>query len=388
MITSSLLSEFLEVDSFHKFSKHAIDFCSDVRTSINISKYASSAIDEQFGDAGDRKYRRILKDLLRTTRYQGLNLKSFADIEKIFSTHSRIFDLELFQGNFLDLIRRWTQLVLPFPALSRLKYGTARHGDKGARKPMAGVVDKENVNMGGDVGRKTPSSFATTTMDRCPQPNMRRNPRENENPSPVVSEILFEEEVEDEIQSSSSEEDTDRYTDDVRQNLNRKVKELMKNVKDPLDDCVATAQSARADQHQHLAQTQSDYDSSSDEGDHDGDAGPVKKLPPLCHKRKTAYQIKFNDSDDSEGGGNGALSEVPARYEHAKSYQTSFPEIHVKYHPRKMRKNFTAEEDGAIREGVKRFGAGRWAHIKASYAMILKDRDAVALKDRWRTINK
>jgi hypothetical protein len=53
-----------------------------------------------------------------------------------------------------------------------------------------------------------------------------------------------------------------------------------------------------------------------------------------------------------------------------------------------MRKNFTAEEDGAIREGVKRFGAGRWAHIKASYAMILKDRDAVALKDRWRTINK
>jgi hypothetical protein len=348
------------------------------------SKCVSSAIDEQFGDAGDRKLRRILKDLLaakkkidRTTRYQGLNLKSFSDIEKIHSSHSHIFDLELFQKKFLDLIRRWAYMVLPIPALSKLNYGSAQKVSKGARKPMTGVVDKENVNRGVDIGKK-PSSFATFTGDRQ-QPNKRQKVLETETHSPVVSETLFNEEAEDEI-LSSSEDDTEKKSD-VRQNLFRKVKELMKNVKDPLDDCLAIAQSARAGQ--HLAQTQGDDDSSSEDDD---DEKPVKKMPPLCQKRKKAYQIKFNDSDDSEEEGV-ALSEVPARYEHAKSFQ-AFPEIHVKYHPRKSRRPFTAEEDAAIREGVRQLGAGRWAHIKAKYAMILKDRDAVSLKDRWRTINK
>ncbi len=357
--------------------------CSDEKSSIIPfdRNHTRAAIDEQFGDAGNNKYRRILQSLLegkkqvdRTTRRQALNLKPYHVIESIHLTDSPIFDLKRFQDDLLSLISRWTHMVLPFPALSKFNYGSARHGDMGEEESIAGVDDKENANRKVNDVLK-PSPFATSTMDRQ-HLNRRQKIRETGHLSPIVSDNLFDIEVEDDIESSSENE-----TGHNRRNLKRKMKKLMHNVKDPLNECVAIARSARADQ--YLGQTQGDDDSSSED-----EAGekPVKKIPPLCQKRKTAYQIKFDDSDDSEGEAV-ALSEVPARYEHAKSFQ-AFPEIHVQPHPPKKRKKFTAEEDGAIREGIRQFGAGHWAQIKANFAIVLKDRDAVAIKDRWRTINK
>ncbi len=268
-------------------------------------------------------------------------------------------------------------MVLPFPALSKFNYGSAHHGDIGKEESIAAVDNKENnANRNVDDGKKS-SSYGTSTMGQL-NPNRRQKvrKRKTEQLSPVVSENFFDVEVEDVIESSSEDEAAHN-----RQHLKRKMKKLMNNVKDPLNECVAIARSARADH--RLGQTQGDDIPSSEE---DADEKPVEKIPPLCQKRKTAYQIKFDDSDDSEGEAV-ALSEVPARYEHPKSFQ-AFPEIHVKPHPPKKRKKFTAEEDGAIREGIRQFGAGHWAEIKANFAMILKDRDAVAIKDRWRTINK
>ena len=54
----------------------------------------------------------------------------------------------------------------------------------------------------------------------------------------------------------------------------------------------------------------------------------------------------------------------------------------------KKRKRFTEEEDGAIRLGVERFGAGNWLQIKSYYPMELSDRTTINIKDRWRTLNK
>jgi len=54
----------------------------------------------------------------------------------------------------------------------------------------------------------------------------------------------------------------------------------------------------------------------------------------------------------------------------------------------KKRKRFTEEEDGAIRLGVERFGAGNWLQIKSYYPMELSDRSTINIKDRWRTLNK
>ena len=54
----------------------------------------------------------------------------------------------------------------------------------------------------------------------------------------------------------------------------------------------------------------------------------------------------------------------------------------------KKRKRFTEVEDGAIRLGVERFGAGNWLQIKSYYPMELSDRTTINIKDRWRTLNK
>jgi hypothetical protein len=52
------------------------------------------------------------------------------------------------------------------------------------------------------------------------------------------------------------------------------------------------------------------------------------------------------------------------------------------------RMKFTDSEDAAIRNGVDRFGVGRWADIKSYYDTDLADRTSVQIKDRWRTLNK
>lgn len=354
--------------------------------------YFSSAIDEQFDTAGGGKYRRILNDLLgekkgltgRTTRNQGMSLKSFSDIEKVHSSNVRLFDLELFQTNFLDLIRSWTKTVLPLPALSKLNYGTATNiGDNGVRsKPVAAAVNgRENVNS--RATNKTSIASSPSTIDRRQQQsNKRQKVREIEPPSSVASsEAFFDANTGggDEIKSSSLEnDDPPELQTNVRKNLNCKVKELMKNVKDPLNDCVAAAQSARAG---HKV-TEAEDDSSDSEED--------IQLPPLRQKKKKGYQLKFDspdESDNSEEEDEGvALSDVPTKYAIPK-YQPSAIHVSQKVSPKK-RNPFTDAEDDAIRQGVEEFGAGNWAQIKSEYAMVLRNRSSVNIKDRWRNMNK
>lgn len=311
-----------------------------------------------------------------------MSLKSFSDIEKIHSSNARLFDLELFQTNFLDLIRSWTKTVLPLPALSKLNYGTTTNiGDNGVRsKPVtAAVNEKENVNS--RATKKTSLASSPSKIDRRQQQSKKRQKvREIEPPSPVASsEAFFDANTGggDKIESSSS--GNDDIPELSRKNLNRKVKELMKNVKDPLNDCVAAAQSARAG----YKVTEAEDDSSDSEED--------IKLPPLRLKKMKAYQLKFDspgesDNSDEEGDGGVALSDVPTKYAIPK-YQPSAIHVSRKASPPK-RSKFTDAEDDAIRQGVEEFGAGNWAQIKSQYAMVLRNRSSVNIKDRWRNMNK
>jgi hypothetical protein len=375
-----------------------------------------------------------------------MSLKSFSDIEKVHSSNARLFDLGLFQKNFLDLIRSWTKTVLPLPALSKLNYGTAAYlGDGVSSKPVAAAVnEKENVN--GRATKKmsiaSSSSSSSSTIDRRQQQsNKRQRVQEIEPPSPVASsEAFFDANTGggDEIESSSLEnDDPPEPQTNVRKNLNRKVKELMKNVKDPLNDCVEAAQSARAghkvtearktrlqnnnnnnnnngtdtfasshggmDPLDHAPNLQegnrfssksndpavnnSNYNSSDIDSEEEG-----IKLPPLRQKKKKAYQLKFDspgesdNSDEEEGVGGLALSDVPTKYAIPK-YQPSAIHVSRKVSPPK-RSKFTDAEDDAIRAGVEQFGAGNWAQIKSEYAMVLRNRSSVNIKDRWRNMNK
>ena len=332
-----------------------------------------------------------------------MSLKSFSDIEKIHTSNARLFDLELFQANFLDLIRSWTKTVLPLPALSKLNYGTATTNlsDNGVRnKPVAAAVNEmENGKSRATKKTSIASSSSSTIVRRQQQSNKRQKVREMEPPSPVASsEAFFNANTGggDEIESSSLENDDipEQQQTNVRTNLNRKVKELMKNVKDPLNDCVAAAQSARAAGHMKV--TEADDDSSSEEEDVKAEYDSSSEeedtnLPPLRLKKMKAYQLKFDspgesDNSDEEGDGGVALSDVPTKYAIPK-YQPSAIHVSRKASPPK-RSKFTDAEDDAIRQGVEEFGAGNWAQIKSQYAMVLRNRSSVNIKDRWRNMNK
>ncbi len=62
--------------------------------------------------------------------------------------------------------------------------------------------------------------------------------------------------------------------------------------------------------------------------------------------------------------------------------------VSTKMKSRGKRMKFTDSEDAAIRNGVERFGVGRWAGIKSYYHIDLADRTPVQIKDRWRTLTK
>ena len=52
------------------------------------------------------------------------------------------------------------------------------------------------------------------------------------------------------------------------------------------------------------------------------------------------------------------------------------------------RLKWTDEEKLSVKEGVRKFGIGKWKDIKAEYNAILRNRSAVQIKDCWRTMAK
>ena len=349
----------------------------------------------------------------RSSRYGGLHLKSFKEIKKIYVANARIFDLEMFQHKFLQLVRRWTDLVLPTPQLSKLNYGST---DARGEAMLSELNNKENVNEPGADIVKPPSSFEASTTGRGqqqrspPRPQrglpQRKRAKRQEDMEPPPTETAFEDDndvnevVDDEIEESSDEEEyTVERKPSAREELKRKREKFMKKVKDPLNASVAIAEGARAGKEKvDESESEDDNDSSNEEGakveDNAVKGGKLARGgrrgsgPSFRKQKKSAHQLNFTDSEDDSEEEGVALSEVPTKYKAKKPAQAP-RDIHVSRKDEKTkRKRFTEGEDGAIRLGVERFGAGRWADIKSYYSIELKDRGAVQIKDRWRTINK
>lgn len=325
-----------------------------------------SAIVKQFEDDEDSKYVRILSDILTTKRNKGRQLKSISELKKIYSIHEQAFDLKSFQYKFLRLIRSWVHLVLPVPALSQFNYGAVGSANTGGSKRTSRVVDdKENMNVIRDSDKKKKSPSVPTPASIRSPTRKQGNAR-----SPTTSAA-----EEHRFDNALDDDDDDEPKPEARGDLKRKRNALMKNVKDPLDDCVADAQSARVCR-------DGDSDKVSDE--------PSKiqrpvNTPSFLRNKVSARSLKFHDSDSETSDDKGMkLSDVPERYKSKSNPQ----EIQIGYLcPKKRRAKFTDVEDNAIREGVRRFGAGKWSEIKVNYAVELKNRDTVQMKDRWRNMN-
>eukprot|EP00581_Thalassiosira_minuscula_P013882 CAMPEP_0183736140 /NCGR_PEP_ID=MMETSP0737-20130205/48588_1 /TAXON_ID=385413 /ORGANISM="Thalassiosira miniscula, Strain CCMP1093" /LENGTH=559 /DNA_ID=CAMNT_0025970073 /DNA_START=81 /DNA_END=1761 /DNA_ORIENTATION=+ len=311
------------------------------------------AIEENFGEKGC-KHATILKALLEANESdEGPHLKSFSQIKKICAANTHDFDLMDFQRKFLDLIRRWDDLVLPVPELSMLNYGAVTAGNGLAREPMTVLHEKENMNLQGSDG-----SNKTTSLEATSKGRQQEHRRDDRKPPPE-----FEYHgVEDDIESS---DDDDEKKMDAVGVLKRKRKALNDKVKDPRDKCVAAASLAR-----RRIELESDNDSSSNED-------KKEKSPSICKgKKKNTYRLSFNSSgsDDSEGEGNDVkLSQVPTQYKPAKVQSPKQIHVSRKNAPGKKRKRFTEIEDDAIKKGVEIYGEGQWACIKSHFTMELRN---------------
>ncbi len=292
-------------------------------------------------------------------------MKSISEIKKIHLTHKQIFDLNSFQHKFLQLIRSWVALVLPIPTLCQFNYGTDRNsGDRDAKTSNIIVDNKENMNVISDSDiKKKSSSVATSASARSP--TRKRGDVRSPTTSAAEEPIL-----------NNSDDDEDEPEPEARGDLKRKRNTLMKNVKDPLEHCVAEAQSARVCR--------------DDDTDEVSDVPNKRKrqlhTPSFRKEKESAHSLRFDDSDSDYSDEEGVkLSDIPKRYKSRSNPQ----EIQIgNFSMKKQRAKFTESEDNAIREGVSRFGAGKWTEIKVNYAVQLKSREPIQIKDRWRTLNK
>jgi hypothetical protein len=292
-------------------------------------------------------------------------LKSFDEIKDIYVTNMRLFDLARFQNTFLKLIRRWSEMVLPVAELTKLGYGSTT--------PAVGTHNKENISSLG-------SAFATRATNQQREQTKR--------PIDQAGNDKSEEEEKDVGDDEGDKEDN-------LGRLKRTREALMKNVEDPLDACVAKAKSARTRSTSRHVTAESESTVST---------------PSFLKKKKSSYKIAFSDSDNDDDNAKGKaeettvemddledsaeeeegvkLSKVPERFKPNVDVAPKKIAVSKATKPKQgKRKRFTDSEDAAIRNGVERFGAGKWSDIKSYYHIDLADRTAVQIKDRWRTLN-
>mmetsp|Transcript_32037 Transcript_32037/g.64338 ORF Transcript_32037/g.64338 Transcript_32037/m.64338 type:complete len:616 (-) Transcript_32037:223-2070(-) len=344
-----------------------------------------NAIEENFSDSDEKgsMYKAILEELLiirRTRDREGVYLRTLDEIKKVHRKHFREFDLERFQTKFLKLIRRWTELVLPLPVLSKLKYGVPRGNDY--------EVDAEYENLSSD--RKPASKNNSPNIANTGNRQQNHEGKHADHPvspaAPSNLEESFTNEANDDIESfgDSSEDGAPSPTS----HLKVQTEKLKERTNDPLSECLAKANAAPQPREKRLEGTEDDEDSDSIR------AGP--KQGQLYAKKKSRKQLTFEDDtedgDDDDGGVE--LSSVPKRVEVNKASKNQSPPLReVNASPastkgQKKRKRFTEIEDAAIKNGIKHFGDGKWAAIKAHYAVQLKDRTSVQIKDRVRTLRQ
>lgn len=164
------------------------------------------------------------------------------------------------------------------------------------------------------------------------------------------------------------------------QNLQTARDNLRRDVQDPLEECNEIAAGA-------LKAKKS--------------PGSGSKKMGLYRKRKTAIKIAFSPDGDEESQGDGEQpnlnavarstrmrSPTPKRGRSTTVRNNEYEPDHPLLNPNgtRKRRKFTEQEKVAIREGVRKFGFGKWSKIREEYGEILRQRTNVNIKDCYRTM--
>jgi len=337
---------------------------------------SSKAIHKHFAGEEGSDYATTLRSLFdgsKTTRgkkVKDLKLKSFQEIKAIRTKYSKMFDLENFQQKYVKLIRRWVDTALPIPNLVKCGYGKTIEQDAEEEEEEveeATTSDKENFEF-----EDARDEFSQSSNENEPV----RKPKKSSQDSKPKSKSRNEAQAFLDVPDNDDEE-----TESKLNQLKRKRDSFGKKVKDPIDESVALAASLPVREK-----------TSSAKKSRLAASGGRETMSKFYEKKKSAVQLKWNDSDEetpSDADDELKMSKVPERLKAKEESKPAVKPIQVAASPRPgKRKRFTKEEDDAIMKGIERFGPGQWANIKSHHPMELKDRSTVQIKDRYRTLTK
>ena len=134
-----------------------------------------------------------------------------------------------------------------------------------------------------------------------------------------------------------------------------------------------------------------------------GGTGATSKTPkrtPRLTGTKLCTSSSSSEYEDSSAGRDDSSSsddeDIPSPAAKSKAVSSPVPRIqpqstrgvNVPRSGGKKRKRWTDEEKEAVRQGIAQYGVGRWALIKSDWAMELRDRTSVQIKDCYRTMLK
>lgn len=110
-----------------------------------------------------------------------------------------------------------------------------------------------------------------------------------------------------------------------------------------------------------------------------------KTTSTLYEKKNTARSLDFDDSSVSEAEGP-KLSSVPTKMTFSQAAPAVKKAATTVARLPGTRLVWTADEKNAVRQGIIRYGFGKWSKIKSEYAEILRYRTAVNVKDCARSM--
>jgi hypothetical protein len=283
--------------------------------------------------------------------------------------HNKLFDLERLQMKVENLLLRWKMAIFgdEKPTLYKLKYRVSKASE--AKRSLPSVSPKKR-----EAGAKPPPAAA-----RAPKPT----------PPSVASPMSS---------SNKKKQSTTRAELDEL----RKGRAALKrdHGEDPLDESRDIARDAARATKRHRVNEDNNDEPDAAEDDLSDDQEEVSKdkkkrgrSAGFYNKKKSAQRLAFEDEleedDEEEEQERIKLSSTPSKSSpFPKSYLGPRPDEGVFDQNGKVlkRRPWANEEKGAVKAGVRKYGLGKWVHIKEEYGVILRNRTAVQCKDCWRTM--
>ena len=375
--------------------------------------YARQAVDVM----GNQRVRNFLQQFVRHNSSGSTNgnlrLTPVEDLRQAIESDAS--NLGKVQGKITKLMREWSALVFKKrqPALRRLGYGEVIAITRTVSMPMpmgrnpAREADENNPPSPHHNGRHG-WNYNGDDIDDDDDDSEKNHDRRRQ------KRRMEDQNLPSNMKNSPPHDLQEEHQEHLRE-MHLARRNLENSFQDPLPETIAAAERAAAPQRRNRNKNknnnipQTDAEDAASNLPHSGSSprnnnnestkrrGGREPVRDINQRKKSAQSLHFDDSDDDDYETVNSpvkLSELPTTI---KNNDSNTKHRHQQRSPSRSkaptyssasggaggkRKRFTDEEKRAIRKGVERHGVGKWAEIKADFAVILRSRSNVQIKVR------